>query len=175
MIRDAVKRVDYKQAALRAAQAGLIAYKFTLKTRLLATDTAITGLKKIAHNNKKALVEQQKENEKMKSFLSALTVLAVAGAALGAAGYYLYKKEKELNEYEELLYSDDFSGDFDDEEEDDGSLEKMARAAGDVKDIISSASENVKETMSGASENVKETVSGAYNDVKEAINHAMDK
>ena len=165
MIKHTLQSDRFRHVALTGAKTALTAYKFTLKAKLFAADTAITGLEKIAHNNQKALVKQQKENDNMKSFLSALTVLAVAGAALGAAGYYLYKKEQELNEYEELLYSEDLAEDYMPQEEpEEEKLDKMARAVADVKEIISSAGENVKET-----------VSGAYNDVKEAIDSAMDK
>lgn len=46
----------------------------------------------------------------MKHLLAGITVLAAAGAILGAAGYYVYKKtkaEEETADYEELIFTDD--------------------------------------------------------------------
>ena len=41
-----------------------------------------------------------------------------AAGALTAAALYLYHREKELDEYERLLFSDDYD-DFDDEDDED--------------------------------------------------------
>ncbi len=102
----------------------------------------------------------------MKHFLSALTVVAAAGAVLGAAGYYVYKKTKEAKEYEDLMYSDEMGEDFVIFEDEDIEIEpsKYAEAVADVKDTVVSAAENVKDT-----------VVDAFGDVKEAINGVMDK
>lgn len=46
----------------------------------------------------------------MKHLLAGITVLAAAGAILGTAGYYVYKKNKaseETADYEELIFTDD--------------------------------------------------------------------
>ena len=48
----------------------------------------------------------------MKRFLSALAVLAAAGAAVGAAGYYLYKKTNPDENYEDLLVTEEMGEDF---------------------------------------------------------------
>ena len=53
---------------------------------------------------------------KKSTFGAALAFLAAATGALTAAWLYLRRREKELDEYEELLFSDD-EGDADDEEE----------------------------------------------------------
>lgn len=50
------------------------------------------------------------------TFGAALAFLAVAAGVLAAAAIYLYRREKELDEYEELLFSDDID-EFDDEDE----------------------------------------------------------
>lgn len=52
---------------------------------------------------------------KKTTFGAALAFLAVAAGALTAAFLYLRRREKELDEYENLLYSDDLS-DFDEED-----------------------------------------------------------
>ena len=47
-----------------------------------------------------------------------LAFLFAAAGALTAAALYLYHREKELDEYERLLFSDDYD-DFDDEDDTD--------------------------------------------------------
>lgn len=51
------------------------------------------------------------------TFGAALAFLAVAGGALAAGAIYLRRREKELDEYERLLFDD--LEEFDDEEEED--------------------------------------------------------
>ena len=53
---------------------------------------------------------------KKTTFGAVLAFLFAAAGALTAAALYLYHREKELDEYERLLFSDDYD-DFDDEEE----------------------------------------------------------
>ncbi len=50
------------------------------------------------------------------TFGAALAFLAAAAGVLAAAAIYLYRREKELDEYEELLFSDDID-EYDDEDE----------------------------------------------------------
>lgn len=85
-------------------------YRGVLKTKLLATDMAIKGLEKVGA--KPQLIEIKKENENMNKFLSTAAILAVTGAALGAVGYYLYKKEKELSDYEDLLFTQEYMDEY---------------------------------------------------------------
>ncbi len=59
------------------------------------------------------------------SFGAALAFLAAASGVLTAAAIYLYRREKELDEYEELLFSDD----SEDPEEDETVYEDTANAA----------------------------------------------
>ena len=50
------------------------------------------------------------------TFGAALAFLAAAAGVLAAAAIYLYRREKELDEYEELLFSDDID-EYNDEDE----------------------------------------------------------
>lgn len=52
---------------------------------------------------------------KKSTFGAVLAFLFAAAGALTAAALYLYHREKELDEYERLLFSDDYD-DFDDED-----------------------------------------------------------
>ena len=55
---------------------------------------------------------------KKSTFGAVLAFLIAAAGALTAAALYLYHREKELDEYERLLFSDDYD-DFDDEDDED--------------------------------------------------------
>ena len=55
---------------------------------------------------------------KKTTFGAVLAFLFAAAGALTAAALYLYYREKELDEYERLLFSDDYD-DFDDEDDED--------------------------------------------------------
>lgn len=52
-----------------------------------------------------------KGDKKMKksTFLTVLVVLAAIAGALGALYFYVLRREKELDEYEQLLFSEDFN------------------------------------------------------------------
>ncbi len=54
---------------------------------------------------------------KKSTFGAVLAFLFAAAGALTAAALYLYHREKELDEYERLLFSDDYD-DFDDDDTD---------------------------------------------------------
>ena len=56
---------------------------------------------------------------KKSTFGAVLAFLFAAAGALTAVALYLYHREKELDEYERLLFSDDCD-DFDDEDTDEG-------------------------------------------------------
>lgn len=51
------------------------------------------------------------------SFGAALAFLFAAAGALTAAALYLHRREKELDEYEKLLFSDDMDDDVDEDYE----------------------------------------------------------
>ena len=54
---------------------------------------------------------------KKTTFGAVLAFLFAASGALTAAALYLYHREKELDEYERLLFSDDYEyDDYDDED-----------------------------------------------------------
>ena len=55
---------------------------------------------------------------KKSTFGAVLAFLFAAAGALTAAALYLYHREKKLDEYERLLFSDDYD-DFDDEDDED--------------------------------------------------------
>ena len=55
---------------------------------------------------------------KKTTFGAVLAFLFAAAGALTAAALYLYHREKELDEYERLLFSDDYD-DFDDADDTD--------------------------------------------------------
>ena len=55
---------------------------------------------------------------KKTTFGAVLAFLFAAAGALTAAALYLYHREKERDEYERLLFSDDYD-DFDDEDDTD--------------------------------------------------------
>ena len=55
---------------------------------------------------------------KKTTFGAVLAFLFAAAGALTAAALYRYHREKELDEYERLLFSDDYD-DFDDEDDTD--------------------------------------------------------
>lgn len=78
----------------------------------------------------------------MKHLLAGITVLAAAGAILGAAGYYVYKKNKadeEPADYEELIFTDDAEPEY-------------VEVVEEVKDIVADAAEDIVETVSEAFE-----------------------
>ena len=62
---------------------------------------------------------------KKSTFGAVLAFLFAAAGALTAAALYLYHREKELDEYERLLFSDDFD---DEDDEDTTTYEKIPDA-----------------------------------------------
>lgn len=73
---------------------------------------------------------------KKTTFGAVLAFLFAAAGALTAAALYLYHREKELDEYERLLFSDD-GDDYDDDDDfqDDTVYEKIpAQPAADAAD-----------------------------------------
>ena len=180
MVKELIRNEYARLMAARTARTALRGYRLGLRTKIYATDMAISQLDTYARAKKVGKIqENKKENKDMKNFLAGLTAVAVTGAVLGTAGYYLYKKYNEDKEYDDILFTeddedDDFGlGEVEDEEDAEDVKEKVVTAAADVKDIVSDAAENLKTTVAGATENVKSTVSGAYTDVKEAIEGAM--
>ena len=55
---------------------------------------------------------------KKSCLIAVIATLAAVAGALAAVAVYLRRREKELDEYERLLFSDDYD-DFDDEDDED--------------------------------------------------------
>lgn len=53
---------------------------------------------------------------KKSTFAAILAFLAAATGALAAAWLYIRRREKELDEYEQLLFSEEFNDEIEDEE-----------------------------------------------------------
>lgn len=66
-----------------------------------------------ASGGKRAINREEMTMMKKTTFGAALAFLAVAAGVLTAVALYLRRREKELDEYERLLYSDD--GDYDED------------------------------------------------------------
>lgn len=56
---------------------------------------------------------------KKSTFGAALAFLAAVAGVLTAVALYLYRREKELDEYEKLLFSDEYDDEDEDDEQDD--------------------------------------------------------
>ncbi len=72
----------------------------------------------------------QKESEPMRksAFVAVVAALAAAIGALVAIAVYLHRREKELDEYEHLLFSEDFNEDASSDDEAAGAPDKVAPA-----------------------------------------------
>ena len=75
-----------------------------------------SGLKDQAFHNKKKsgeVIEMKKS-----TVIALLVALAAVAGVLGALYFYVLRREKELDEYEQLLFSEDFNDDLLDAEPD---------------------------------------------------------
>mgnify|MGYP000077232546 FL=1 len=70
---------------------------------------------------------------KKTTFGAVLAFLFAAAGALPAAALYLYHREKELDEYERLLFSDDYEDD-DYDDEDSTTYENISSAPAEEKE-----------------------------------------
>ena len=70
---------------------------------------------------------------KKTTFGAVLAFLFAAAGALTAAALYLHHREKELDEYERLLFSDDYEDYDDDDLEDSTTYEKIPDAPADAE------------------------------------------
>ena len=84
----------------------------------------------------------------MKRLISGLVALAAAGAAVGAAGYYLYKKNQKPDTEDELLYTEEMGDEFI-IVEDDETVEDVAETAEETVDEVC---ETVEETLNSTEE-----------------------
>lgn len=62
---------------------------------------------------------------KKSTFGAVLAFLFAAAGALTAAALYLYRREKELDEYERLLFSDEYEDEDDDDFDEEPVYEKI--------------------------------------------------
>lgn len=101
--------------------AGLL--KFAVKA-LLGTGKAVSAAVRLKHLKKRAYkrLHPNKEEIVMKksTFAAILAFIAAATGALVAAALYIRRREKELDEYEQLLFSEDFNDSIEEEDEEDG-------------------------------------------------------
>ena len=70
---------------------------------------------------------------KKTTFGAVLAFLFAAAGALTAAALYLYHREKELDEYERLLFSDDYDGDDYDDDADTTTYENIPTAPAEAE------------------------------------------
>ena len=73
----------------------------------------------------------KKEDEiimKKSTFAAILAFIAAAAGALMAAWLYIRRREKELDEYEQLLFSEDFNDEIEEDEEAEVEAEPQAEA-----------------------------------------------
>lgn len=78
---------------------------------------------------------------KKSTFGAVLAFMFAAAGALTAAALYLYHREKELDEYERLLFSDDME-DYDDDE--DTVYEKIGDDGADAESADSADADAIK-------------------------------
>lgn len=158
-----------KTAIIKAGQLALKGHRTVLKSRIFATDMALKSLGAMADRQKQVTIPQntvnteitEKENTNMKRLFAGIVAVAAVGAAVGYAYYKKNKNTASEEDYEELIFSED-EGEVEYVEVD-TKMDKVVRAANDVKDAVVSAAENVADT-----------VADAFYDVKEAINSAIE-
>ena len=73
---------------------------------------------KISSSIKKTQTNREVVEMKKSTLIALFVALATVAGVLGALYVYVLRREKELDEYEQLLFSEDFSEDFTDDFED---------------------------------------------------------
>lgn len=91
-----------------AAGAALLAGNLGRAARSRATQLGDEAIKK--YQKKKGVVEMKKS-----TLITLFVVLAAVAGALGALYMYVLRRERELDEYEQLLFSEDFGDEYDDD------------------------------------------------------------
>jgi len=114
----------------------------------------------------------------MKNLFAGLTVLAVAGATFGAAGYYVYKKIQEIDElgYEDIIGEDEEEKAYEEEVYEAVEKAKECDLTADEACEETVCEESVCETEDSVEEpSVTEEVKEAVEDVKEAVEDVVDE
>lgn len=97
-----------------AAVVGLQVYRNILALKVLSIDLMLKAVKSQHHPlPQKSLptpIKETKEKKEMKKSngFAVFMFFAAVCSALGAVAYYLYKKEKELGDYEDMLFSEEY-------------------------------------------------------------------
>lgn len=110
------RRVVFKNGklAIAAITAAMLA---AVHSGQQAYNTAMDFKEEVLQKNQKAKGEI---SMKKSTFVTLLVVFAAIAGALGALYFYVLRREKELDEYEQLLFSEDFNdeipADFDEAE-----------------------------------------------------------
>ncbi len=91
----------------------ILSSKAAIPTAVIAFVVSIvtalsTGIKEVT-----TMIKPKEETAMKKStIITVIVVLAAVAGALAAAYFYLARRERELNEYEELLFSEDLTDDL---------------------------------------------------------------
>ena len=162
-----------KKTALIAGGAALKGRRLILKSELRATEAAIKAFEKMNHRSVKGTVTES-EKKSMNNFLALVSVIAAAGATLGAAAYYLYKKDQELNEYEDLLYNDEEDEDFDTDDPltDEDTLQDVIS---DIKEATADLAEKAGEAAVAAIDKATELLEEVKSSIEEEKEKPVDK
>ena len=166
------KKTKMKTYALKAAKGALTGYKRSLIGRVVLADAAIGGIEKYQRKNSrpsfKAISQNsvKTEDKNMKNFIAGLTVLAAAGATLGAAGYYIYKKIKNEEEYDDLIYTDEVSEEGEPSED----ISEESEIKEETDESRQEETPEVKEEKPG----VKEVVGAIADELVGAAHDAID-
>lgn len=95
--------------------------------KLLAAVIRFELWKRRAHKRLHPIKEDEITMKKS-TFAAILAFIAAATGALVAAALYIHRREKELDEYEQLLFSEDFNDSIEEVEEEEETSEPEAPA-----------------------------------------------
>ena len=171
------KKTKMKTYALKAAKGALTGYKRSLIGRVVLADAAIGGIEKYQRKNSrpsfKAISQNsvKTEDKNMKNFIAGLTVLAAAGATLGAAGYYIYKKIKNEEEYDDLIYTDEVAEEEGEPSEDISEESEIKEEKPGVKEVVGA----IADELVGAAQDAIDGALETADNIKDIIDSAVSK
>ncbi len=105
----------------KSSLSGLLKTVFAGATAALVTAGGLAGtlFERLTSQETQAVEEKRNEQEgvrmKKSTLIAIFVALAAVAGVLGALYVYVLRREKELDEYEQLLFSEEFSDDFADE------------------------------------------------------------